>query len=141
MGNEIKKTILFTIASKKNKVFRSTFSKSSARIVPWKLQTVTKGNFFPDPHPRIFVHCFSRERKGEKEKSMWQRTIDLLTPRYTWTKDRNAGTRVWTCNLSMCPDWELNLQPFSYGTTLQPTEPHRPGWRHFIISNVYDCKN
>ena len=28
---------------------------------------------------------------------------------------------------SMCSDQELNLQPFGYGMTLQPTEPYWPG--------------
>ena len=27
----------------------------------------------------------------------------------------------------MWPDWELNFQPFVYGTKLPPTEPHWPG--------------
>ena len=29
-------------------------------------------------------------------------------------------------NVGTFPDWELNLQPFYYGMTLQPTEPHWP---------------
>ena len=33
----------------------------------------------------------------------------------------------------MCPDWELNPQPFGYRMMLQPTEPHQPGAGHMIF--------
>ena len=54
----------------------------------------------------MFLLTF-REREGEREKetSMWKRNIDQLPPICTPTGD-------WTCNPGMCPDWELNLQPF-----------------------------
>ena len=31
------------------------------------------------------------------------------------------------CNPGMCPDWELNRQPFGSQASTQPTEPHQPG--------------
>ena len=46
---------------------------------------------------------------------------DQLPPVCMWKGDQ-------TCNLAMCSDWELNLQPFVYGTTLQPTELPSQGW-------------
>ena len=48
-----------------------------------------------------------------------------LVIKSTWTGNQ-------TCNLGMCPDQELNLQPFGYKTTLQPTEPHWPGLNLFF---------
>ena len=39
----------------------------------------------------------------------------------------HAPDQGLTCNLGMCPDQESNPHPFSYGTALQPTEPHWPG--------------
>ena len=63
---------------------------------------------------------------------MRERSIDWLPPVH-------IGPRVicawmaehvhpdWGPNPCMCPDWESNLQPFSNGTTLQPTESHRTG--------------
>ena len=36
---------------------------------------------------------------------MQERSINQLLPTYAWTGDR-------TYKLSMCPDWELNVQPF-----------------------------
>ena len=30
------------------------------------------------------------------------------------------------CNPGMCPDWELNGQPFSLQAGAQSTEPHQP---------------
>ena len=31
------------------------------------------------------------------------------------------------CNPSICPNWELNQQPFGSQASIQPTEPHQPG--------------
>ena len=31
-------------------------------------------------------------------------------------------------NPGMCPDWELNLQPFGLKAGTQSTEPHQPVW-------------
>ena len=84
-----------------------------------------------------WVHSLSllleREERGERETLMRERSIDWLPP--------------------MCPDWGLymagpgtepvpwpapNLQPFGYGTILQPTEPCWPGHkRSFIIASVF----
>ena len=41
----------------------------------------------------------------ERETSMWERNINWLPPVYTLTRDR-------THNLGVCPDQELNPQPF-----------------------------
>ena len=53
------------------------------------------------------------ERKGEKH----QRVVASLTPP-TGDLIRNPG---------MCPDWELNQQPFGSQVGTQCTEPHQPG--------------
>ena len=68
---------------------------------------LTRGNFL----------IAFRERERERETSMRERSIDLLSSVYAWTKDQ-------TCNIGICPDRESNLQPFGYGMMLQPTEPH-----------------
>ena len=31
------------------------------------------------------------------------------------------------CNPGICPDWELNWQPFGLQAGTQSTEPHQPG--------------
>ena len=70
------------------------------------------------------------KRKGKRETSMRERSIDRLPPICSptgctaWPK---SGIGDQTHNLGMCPDWESNLQPFGYGKMLQPTEPHWPG--------------
>ena len=46
-----------------------------------------------------------RGRGGERKKEMRERNIDWLPHVYTLTRDG-------TCKLGMCPDWELNPQPF-----------------------------
>ena len=47
------------------------------------------------------------------------------------------------CNPGMCPDWELNQQPFGSQASAQSSEPHQPGllWSFYIVyvfsRNVY----
>ena len=64
---------------------------------------------------------------------MRERSSNWLPPLRAWPGDQIRQTRDQTCNLDICPHWELNPQPFSYGKTLQPTEPQRPGqYRHIF---------
>ena len=56
--------------------------------------------YFFNPHPRICLLILEREEERERE-----RNVDLLPPVHDQTGDR-------TDNLGMCPDWELNPQPF-----------------------------
>ena len=35
------------------------------------------------------------------------------------------------CNPGMCPDWELNQQPFGSQAGAQSAEPHQPGLNLF----------
>ena len=55
-------------------------------------------------------------REGERERniSVW---LPLPAPP-TGDLARNPG---------MCPDWELNWQPFGSQAGTQSTEPHQPG--------------
>ena len=53
------------------------------------------------------------ERKGEKYQCM----VASHTPL----------TGDLACNLGMCPDWELNQQPFGLQAGAQSIEPHQPG--------------
>ena len=46
-----------------------------------------------------------RERERERERNIVARNINQLSPVHALTKDQ-------TCNLGMCPDQGLNLQPF-----------------------------
>ena len=39
----------------------------------------------------------------------------------------HAPTGVLAHNPGMCPDWELNQQPFALGDNTQPTDPHWSG--------------
>lgn len=57
--------------------------------------------------------CLTLER--ERETSIG----GFLHPAPTWD-----GTLI----LSMCPGWELHVQPFG----LQPTKPHQPGLCNFL---------
>lgn len=66
--------------------------------------------FIFNPHPRICFIAFrergsGREGGREREGERWARNVDRLPPVRTPTGDQ-------TCNLDMCPERELNLQPF-----------------------------
>ena len=39
------------------------------------------------------------------------------------------------CNSGMCPDWELNWQPFGSQANAQSTEPHQPGLLYTVLIN------
>ena len=56
----------------------------------------------------------------EREKGREREVSDAFLSVYVHTRNR-------ICNVGTFPDRELNPQPFGYGTTLQPTEPHWPG--------------
>ena len=59
------------------------------------------------------------ERGGEKEKEK-DRNINVWLPLAPPTGDL-------ACNPGMCPDWELNFQPFGSQAHAQYTELHQPG--------------
>ena len=63
---------------------------------------------------RFYLFIFRRrEREGEKHQCV----VDSRTPP-TGDLARDPG---------MCPDWELNQQPFALWADAQSTEPHKPG--------------
>ena len=60
-----------------------------------------------------FYRGEGREKKGEKHQCV----VASHTP----------PTGDLACNPSMCPEWELNQQPFGSQAGAQSTEPHQPG--------------
>ena len=65
------------------------------------------------------------ESKGEKHQCV---VISYMHP----TGDM-AG------NPGMCPNWELNQQPFGSQASAQSTEPHQPGWVVIFLWSVIWC--
>ena len=68
-----------------------------------------------------FIHLFLERGEGrEKEGEKHQGVVASCAPP-TGDLARNPG---------MCPDWELNWQPFSSQASAQSTEPHQGShWR------------
>ena len=67
---------------------------------------------------RFYLFIFrERRREGEREGEKQQCVVASRTPP-TGDPAHNPG---------MCPDWELNQQPFGSQAGAQSTEPHQPG--------------
>ena len=62
--------------------------------------------FFFNPYPRICLLILEREGGRETDRHQYERNFDWLPPICTQTGDQ-------TCNLSMYPDQESNLQSFA----------------------------
>ena len=73
----------------------------------------------------IFIDFQRGEREGEKHQCV----VASCAP----------PTGDLACNPGMCPDWELNQQPFGSQASTQSTEPHQPGlgWYIFLIFVEY----
>ena len=64
------------------------------------------------------------EREGERQRG---RERSACKRYIYWLPLTRPQLGYLTCNLGMCPDWELNWQSFSSQAGAQSTEPHQPG--------------
>ena len=71
---------------------------------------------------KILFICRQRGREGEKYHC-------VVAPRTPPTDDL-------ACNPGMCPDWEVNQQPFGSQAGAQSTELHLPG----VVSYSFGLK-
>ena len=77
--------------------------------------------FFKD-----FIYFFrERGKEGETEGEKHQCVVASCSP----------PTRGLDCNPGMCPDWELNWQPFGSQAHAQSAELHQPGPYVFILKS------
>ena len=67
-----------------------------------------------------------REREGKREREKHQCVVA------SWA----SPTGDLACNPGMCPDWELNRQPFGSQASSQSTEPYQPGLFHRLLWSV-----
>ena len=67
-----------------------------------------------------------RGREGEREGEKHQCVV----------ASHQSATGDLACNPGMCPDWELNQQPFGLHHGAQSTEPHQPGHIVFFYFNI-----
>ena len=67
---------------------------------------------------KYFIYLFlERGKEGEREGEEHQCVVTSCVPH----------TGDLACNLGMCPDWELNQQPFGSQAGTQSTEPYQAG--------------
>ena len=83
------------------------------------------GSFFKK---RFYLFIFrQRGRVGEREGKKHQHVVASHAP----------PTGDLACNPGICPDWELNQQPFGSQAGAQSTEPHQPRQQIFFPFHKY----
>ena len=81
-------------------------------------QTLELNSVFPF-FLRFYLFIFrERGRETERKEEKHPCVIASLAP----------PTGDLVCKPGMCPDWELNRQPFASQSSAQSTEPNQPGW-------------
>ena len=85
-------------------------------------------------HLKTCLLILERGREGERTRNINMRNIDRLPLVHAPTGDQ-------TCNLGMCPDQELNLQPSSLQDDA-PTNWARPTrmWVYFLYQKISEIK-
>ena len=69
----------------------------------------------------FFLRFYLFPERGERRETERERNINVWLPLTCPTPGNLA------CNPGMCPDWELNQQPFSLQANTQSTELHQSG--------------
>ena len=72
----------------------------------------------PPSFLKDFIYLFLDRGEGREEERV--RTSSVVASHTLPPGDL-------ACNPGMCPDWELNQQPFGLQASTQSTEPHQPG--------------
>ena len=89
--------------------------------------------FFLHQRTHVFFIAFGeRGREREREREKHRLVAPRMCPGHScglWIEPASA--------LGMFPDRKPNRQLFSYGTTLQPTEPHWPGLLQFLLYSMW----
>ena len=90
-----------------------------------QVQTFIKIFFFKD----FTYFLLDREGEGEREKHQYARNTSVH-----WSVDYcTPPTGDLAHNPGMCPDWELNWQPFGLQASTKSTEPHQLGLHIIFI--------
>ena len=82
----------------------------------------------------LFIYLFTfreRGREEEREGEKHQCVVASCTP----------PTGDLAHNPGMCPDWELNWQPFGLQASTQSTEPHQPGLEAYCFNLLFPLNN
>ena len=100
------------------------------KLRKWEFHTIHKldsHNFFKSSSEDIFFSLLLGGEEG-RERNIDVREKYWLVPSRTGSDQRLYTPRLGnqTHNLGMCIDQKSNVQPVSYKTMLQPTEPHWP---------------
>ena len=72
---------------------------------------------------KIYFIFRERGREREREREKHQGVVASQVP----------STGDLACNPGMCPDWELNWQPFGLGNNTQTAEQHQSGQGYVLF--------
>ena len=73
----------------------------------------------------LFKRFYLFSERGEGREKERERNIDVQKKHQLVASHMPPNVNL-ACNPGMCPDWELNWEPFSSQASAQ-TEPHQPG--------------
>ena len=73
---------------------------------------------------KMFCYILLRETERERNIDVRETSIGCLLYVPDWGPNLHP---------SMCPDWELNWQPFALWDDTRATEPHRSRLKKFLI--------
>ena len=106
----------------------------------WILEWASKlgFSFSFNSHLKTFLYCFWRDGR-EKGNHQCKREAPIGCLLYAPGPGIvHAQTKDLIHNLGTWHDWESNLQPFGFGTTPHPTEPHQPEWFFISLVNYFN---
>ena len=71
----------------------------------------------------VYFHIFFEGGEGREKE---ERKVNVQEIHQSVASHKPPAGDL-ACNPGMCPDWELNRQPFGSQASTQSTEPHQPG--------------
>ena len=87
--------------------------------------------------PKDIFIVLERKREVGREGGRWggerEREITVYERNFSWLPPICAPPWDQACSLGMCPDWELNLQPFGILDNIPTNQATQPGPSHYIF--------
>ena len=87
----------------------------------------------------VYLLIYLLLERGERREKERERNINVGEIRVL-AASHLPPTGNLACSPGVCPDWELNQQPFGSQAGIQSPEPYQPGLR-YIIEQIIDSES